>query len=65
MSIESSIRQEVNPAAALQDLRLTLERLNQIADASSPSIASIRTLVLLRISELEAQSPAQQARQYN
>jgi hypothetical protein len=65
MSIPSSTNPNVDPAVALKELHRTLERLNEAADAASPSIASIRSLVLLRIGELEAASTLGPSRQYN
>jgi hypothetical protein len=41
----------------LADLRLTLERLEQAGDASSPTLADLKRIVHERITKLEAEIP--------
>jgi hypothetical protein len=41
----------------LEQLRLTLERLDRTGDLTSPSVAGLRRIILDRIAELEAATP--------
>jgi len=42
----------------LEQLRLTLERLDRTGDLTSPSVAALRRIILDRIAELEAATPS-------
>jgi len=48
------MKTQSQPGNVLTTLRLTLERLEQTGDFSSPSIVDLRRILLERVRELEA-----------